>query len=74
MARVRILDAIRFTSYDRQPGQEVDLPGDIAATWCAAGLAELVRDEAAEAPEQAASAEPETTSPRSRAARSRKSS
>lgn len=74
MARVRILDAIKFTSYEQQPGEVVELPGDIAATWCAAGLAELVRDEAAETPEQTASAEPETTSPRSRAARSRKSS
>lgn len=73
MPRVRILDAIRFTSYDHQPGDEVELAGGIAATWCNAGLAELVREEPPETPEVAAEPKPETASPRSRA-RSRKSS
>lgn len=74
MARVRILDAIRFTSYDHAPGDVVELDGDIAATWCNAGLAEMVREQDVETPEQADdSAAPETTAARSRGARPRRS-
>lgn len=73
MPRVRILPAIQYTSYDHAPGDEVDLPADIAATWCNAGLAELVRGQDAETPEQAEGGEqPETTAARPRSARGRK--
>ncbi|WP_143591286.1 hypothetical protein [Thermoactinospora rubra] len=69
---MRILDAIRFTSYEHKPGDLVDLPGDIAATWCHNGLAELVRSDRAEAPEASEPAQ-ETTATKSRASRARKS-
>lgn len=74
MPRVRILPAIRFTSYDHAEGDVVELSGEIAATWCNAGLAELVREDEPETPDQAADAKPETTAARSRGGRSRKSS
>lgn len=73
MVRVRILPAIQYTSYDHQAGDEVDLPADVAATWCNAGLAELVRGEQVETPEAAAAA-PETTESKPRPGRARKSS
>lgn len=70
MTRVRILPAIAFTSYEHKPGEEVDLRDDIAATWVHAGLAELVRAEEPETPEQGGS-KPETTATTSRASRPR---
>lgn len=86
MARVRVLPPIVHTSYGHQPGDEIDLPGDVAQTWCNAGLAEMVRGEAPDTPERARSApehaaepespedgKPETAASKSRASRTRKS-
>lgn len=84
MVRVRALPAIVHTSYGHQPGDEVDLPGDVAQTWCNAGLAEMVRGEAPETPERSrpsperaekppeGEGKPETAASRSRASRTRK--
>lgn len=72
MPRVRILTAISGVDVSYIRGDVADLPGPTAASWCAAGMAELVRGEAAETPERAED-KPETAASRSRASRTRKS-
>lgn len=57
MPRVRILDSVSGTDVNYVRGDEVDLPGPTAASWCAEGLAELVRDAEPETPERSEAAE-----------------
>lgn len=68
MVRVRVLTGVSGENVSYIRGDEVDLPAATAASWCEAGMAELVRQEQAETPERGDAA-PETTAAPSRANR-----
>ncbi|UBU10027.1 hypothetical protein [Nonomuraea gerenzanensis] len=73
MPKVRILTGISGVDVSYTRGQEVELDGPTATSWCEAGMAELVRDETPETPERTSAAKPETTARRSRGGRASKS-
>lgn len=51
MPRVRILTPIATMAASYSPGDEVDLPKEMASQWCDGVRAELVRGQRAEVPE-----------------------